>query len=409
METLFNPYHTDKWSSRSEDPNRDKPFSFRWKSKYPEKYCHLKLPLVASEKAARAQELVLINAMLEANGTNKWISYSRRREWYAKQKMSFGYHVIVGAVDSLTAHGWLENEIAPSGSAVGRQSRFRAKPSLIEALTPPPPIIEIPGELIRLRDAYKLPIDYRRTAATEKMRRELQAINEGLRATGLSLNVPGVEAVGSMVSFDDYSVNLARRDLSRIFNLDFGRGGRHSGGWWQNCSKRLAHRSSIKMNGTTTVEEDYSQLHPLLLYKMCGKVLDTDAYTLDNYERDLCKRAFNILLCAKNENHAQSAIANAIGEAKGLGKEGIFDQKCHSEARTLINALNLKHKPVAECFYNGIGLKLQKTDSDIANHVLLKLQGKGIVALPIYDSFIVERQNQQVLKEVMAEAFCAIS
>jgi hypothetical protein len=64
--------------------------------------------------------------------------------------------------------------------------------------------------------------------------------------------------------------------LYRIFNRDdFRLGGRFYGPWWQNIEK--AKRRGILIAGSQTVERDYRQLHPRLLYAMAGRVLDGDA------------------------------------------------------------------------------------------------------------------------------------
>jgi hypothetical protein len=41
----------------------------------------------------------------------------------------------------------------------------------------------------------------------------------------------------------------------------------------------------------------------------------------------------------------------------------------------------------------------------MAESVQLKLIGRGIVGLPIHDSFIVEKRHADVLKEIMDEVF----
>ncbi len=46
-----------------------------------------------------------------------------------------------------------------------------------------------------------------------------------------------------------------------------------------------------------------------------------------------------------------------------------------------------------------------RLDSDMAESVQLRLIGRGIVSLPIHDSFIVEERHAGVLKEIMDEVF----
>jgi hypothetical protein len=62
-------------------------------------------------------------------------------------------------------------------------------------------------------------------------------------------------------------INLSNRTLRRVFNRgSFEMGGRFYGGWWQNIPS--AYRSVITINGYRTVEADYSQFHPNILYHL---------------------------------------------------------------------------------------------------------------------------------------------
>src|SRR5262249_44400353 len=60
---------------------------------------------------------------------------------------------------------------------------------------------------------------------------------------------------------------------------------------------------------------------------------------------------------------------------------------------------------IADSFGTGAGLRLMRIDSYMAESVQLKLIGRGIVGLPIHDSFIVEERHAGVLKEIMDEVF----
>ena len=63
--------------------------------------------------------------------------------------------------------------------------------------------------------------------------------------------------------------------------------------------------------------------------------------------------------------------------------------------------LRAMHPLLAGYFRTGEGLRNQRLDSDIAIDVITDLRVKGILALPIYDSFIVNEQHKGILRDSM--------
>jgi hypothetical protein len=172
----------------------------------------------------------------------------------------------------------------------------------------------------------------------------------------------------------------------------FDLGGRFYGAWWQNI--KGADRGSIGVGGSRSVELDYSQLHPRLLYAIAGKLTDGDAYEIEGWNRPLVKEAMNTLVNADDELSAMQSIARSIGG------NGAFDR-----TRTLVDQIKAKHSGIADSFGTGAGLRLMRLDSDMAESVQLKLIGRGVVGLPIHDSFIVEERHAGILEEIMDEVF----
>jgi hypothetical protein len=125
---------------------------------------------------------------------------------------------------------------------------------------------------------------------------------------------------------------------------------------------------------------------------LAGKNLRGDAYTLDGWERSLAKTATNTLINARNELSALRSIA------QGIGGKGAYDV-----GRSLIAEIKAKHAEVAEHFGNSKGLELMRIDSDMAESVMLKLIQRGIVPLPVHDSFLVEERHAGVLDDIMTE------
>lgn len=60
------------------------------------------------------------------------------------------------------------------------------------------------------------------------------------------------------------------------------------------------------------------------------------------------------------------------------------------------DALQNTHPKLAEHIAAGVGLELQKLDSDIAEEVILRLTREGIHCLPVHDSLIVISPSRKV-------------
>jgi hypothetical protein len=64
-----------------------------------------------------------------------------------------------------------------------------------------------------------------------------------------------------------------------------------------------------------------------------------------------------------------------------------------------------KHQPIAKYIRSGIGLELQKTDSEIAEDVMLTMMKKDYLVLSIHDSFITYSGLGELLTEVMKNSY----
>jgi len=209
----------------------------------------------------------------------------------------------------------------------------------------------------------------------------------GIEGTGMPQGSPG---------------DLTPRTLFRIFNDgSWERGGRLYGGYWQCISEES--RRAITIDGELTIELDFHHLHPRFLYLEQGSDFTEDAYEVriagQLVNRDLCKTTLNRLL---NGSSGERRLASRK-EDRELLPPGV----------TLLQveeALREKHVAIAQHFGTGVGLRLQRTDSDIAMDVLTGLScGRDIVVLPVHDSFIVQERHRDDLREAMTKALWAHS
>lgn len=375
--------------------SRDKPLSFHWKADYAALADVLDLPSCRSGRGETAMASIVFDAALTARADpGRRISYSRRKAFYAAagryHGTGYGYDSVVQAVDALVEAGHLvEHDRVKGGRATGWQSSFRPADHLADAVLPKAE--RHIGELVRLKDREDRLVAYRDTERTMRDRRFLEAVNERIAAADIRLDAPGAVLDGHVLRFGRHAVYPDMKTLYRVFNGGWTLGGRMYGGWWQQV--RSDDRQHFTIDGGATCEEDYQQLHPRLLYAMAGCRLDGDAYTLDGWDRKLCKRAFNIIVNAKSYHAARGALLSYVHD----------DER---QAAALIREMKRRHAPVARHFHSGIGIRLQYLDSEMAKAVLTELTvKKGIAVLPIHDGFVVREEHRQDLLAAMEAAF----
>ncbi len=232
-------------------------------------------------------------------------------------------------------------------------------------------------ELIYLKEAKKdrrykaKSIDYEDTPQTEFYRRRLGKINDLLERTEVTLN----------------GVPQHDKFLRQIFTCgSFNCGGRAFGGFWQSTSKQ--DRKKIQINGEPVIELDYGQINPMIAYgKADLEPPEGDLYTVPGFEehRDEIKTLLNCMFWADKP---------ITRWPKGLKIKGY-------SVREVTTAIEKHHLQIRDKFYCGHGHSLQHTESSILLAVLDELREKGIPALPIHDSVIIQEQYKGMTLEVM--------
>jgi hypothetical protein len=219
----------------------------------------------------------------------------------------------------------------------------------------------------------------------------------------------------------------SRSYLRRIFargDLRLRYGGRfHARSISGNSHQRLrkTERKTITIDGVPTVELDFSCLHPRMLYATKGIQYDLDVYREvfdDGEARSLVKTLVNADLNAPPGKSALRGVANKVRKIRNRiwsGKrEKISDKnlallrayETHgSRGRELLDRFRQVHGPLTEFLGTGIGLELQRTESDIIMDVMMHFTEQGIVCLPVHDSVIIAAQHADELLEAMQEAY----
>ena len=101
---------------------------------------------------------------------------------------------------------------------------------------------------------------------------------------------------------------------------------------------------------------------------------------------------------------ALNAMLNAT---KPLNRppRGFRKSECNCSWKDLCEAILKKYKPIADKFFTGQGLRLQRIDSDIAEYVMLHFAKHDMPILPLHDSFLIRSVYEEPLKQIMQEAF----
>lgn len=378
--------------------HRDRPLSFRWKANYKSLSAILELPRCSSRRAEKAMASIVYDAALAAKEMPfQRTSYSRRKEFYSQagryHGTEYGYRTVVDSVDALVEAGLLveHDKRQPKSNGDGIQSSYLPAPFLAD-LDLPEADCKV-GELMRLKNKQGKLVSYRETDRIARERAFLEKLNKHISEADIHLNA-GVRD-GRMIRFPGHAVYPDFNELYRVFNGGWNLGGRFYGAWWQQV--RSGDRKEFLIDGAPTCELDFEMLHPRLVYALSGHALEGDAYTIDGWDRKVCKRAFNILLNAGSYQSAVGAIQPHVGGGEAVAKQ-------------LVKDIKQKHGRIKGYFHSGAGLRLQNVDAEIARHVLREMTIKnGIAALPIHDSFIVRQDHEEKLMEEMDKAYSRVT
>jgi hypothetical protein len=340
-----------------------------------------------------------------------FVGYSRNRNSYGEGKRYNKLFIkpdnLLKVVDVLEENGYL---ISKTGfkdrrTGIGFQSRMRATEKLIELiektfLITPEMIGRLPEELIELRNGDKDSIGYDDDDDTIRMRGVLERYNKLLEETYIDVHFTEEDYSNDLV------VNLSNKTVKRIFNKSsFELGGRYYGGWWQNIPSEL--RRYIVIGEHPAVEIDYSGQHIYLLYALKGinfTDLHKEPYIVPKDNDPDGKRPFLklILLCAincKSERGCITAVENQIED----NPEDF--PKVLPDVKKLYHEFKEYHSDIQEYFDSGIGLKLQKMDSDIAEEVIDIMTRENMPVLVVHDSFVCRNIDADFLTEVMKKVY----
>jgi hypothetical protein len=226
-------------------------------------------------------------------------------------------------------------------------------------------------------------IKYPETELTTQYRDEMEQINAFLSDADICYQ-------------GEKDIDDSRVELKRIFNnSSFEQGARLYGGFW--ISMKSIDLRDITIDDEWVIALDYGQMAIRLAYSLAKAPIHfKDAYILDrktDSAREVIKKLMNIML-----NAPTTKAWAAPKRLSAMQKDSDFQ-------RNLILEIKEFHKPIAHLFGGQYGMKFMFLESEILIDVLLELNSKGIVALPIHDCILVKESAQKTAKEVMLRVF----
>jgi hypothetical protein len=332
-----------------------------------------------------------------------WIFYSRDNDHYAETgryvPKFYRRKVMVDAVDRLEDAGLIvHQQTRPCPRALYR-SRIRPTDSLrarICGLAAAATVFS-PREIIVLRGADGQLLQYRETASTCAMRRDVMAQNAFLERFNITVRHPEAryDAQGLLV-IGDLRLNPGRNAYHRVFNGRFTRGGRWFGPWWQSVPSRI--RQGISINGEPTCEPDIRGCHMRLLCARAGVDLGAgDPYAGLDLPRDEVKLAINIMLNARNWPSARGALVSELSTRHGPSA-GI-------QADLIRKAVRIRFPALEPFWTTGYGLILQNIDATVCMRLQRRLRDESVPSLSIHDSYVVPKSADDRTVALMEEEF----
>jgi hypothetical protein len=155
----------------------------------------------------------------------------------------------------------------------------------------------------------------------------------------------------------------------------------------------------MTMNGDQVVELDFSGMHVALAYSRCGATLDGDPYEIPGFTRQQAKLG---LLTAFNATSLPAAIASLTDARKG--KRVIASRK---EAARLLEALKVRHAPIASMLCSDAGMTLMNLDARVMLSAVDHLIARGIPCIPVHDSIVVPLQYEGEAREALYYGWCS--
>jgi hypothetical protein len=363
----------------------------------------------------------------------RWTSYSRGHSWYSTRRKvgyPFTYVATLAAVDLLVAYGWIDELRAAQDDhlVTQMQSSFRPTQKLLDlAANTNAKVIyfetERPTLIVRDKKGNDIPIQNTRQAV--EMQRAMDRRNEFFKNVSIELKSERIRQVNGVIIVDDRHIILTTPYLTLTQICSRGTLSLHRRlyTWVQNLPSSL--RSELLINREETIELDYRSMHPRMLYALRGIDLDPDfdPYDLEGYPRQVGKLAMLVGVSSRSLGQAIGHLiamkdlrdehGNIVPDENGDAirvrrvqfRDGTRWEYSKAETRRILLLLKKRNPAIADLFCSDAGIHLMTQDSRIACEIVDALMSRGIVCIPIHDSFIVQKRHEADLKAEMDAAW----
>ena len=280
--------------------------------------------------------------------------------------------------------------------------------------------------LLRSNKKGKELVDYKDTKYSNWLREELSIYNQLLSDTEVLLASKDkkTDAIHIIDEFYDDDLILHRKfidygkDDSGGVKLNYG--GRMYGRW---CNLSSHQRKMLMLNGDETIELDLEASTVNAMYKNVSdiKYQEGDPYKLSIdgglIPRHIVKQASTIMLSTSSIRAATSALMNHYTprldewvkdkrskENKEKAKEYVAIASVIKPS-VIMKAFLQKHIYIKEFYLKGkkMGDYVACMESDRVFEIIRQLTEKSIPVLTVYDAFIVQKQYEDIVLNLMAE------
>ena len=368
------------------------------------------------EEACRC---IVANVIL-AHWQGARIHYSRDNNFYAASRAGapswFSRSAIACAVDQLKARELIEEWRTDPSPCARYRSRLGATPKLLETIgldnvsdlawrDTPPVILRCRADR-RVLDPNAV-LNEPELAELGAIARDVEAQNQFLSAFEVTLEQDVAEVLPTgFIKAGGVYLNPHARSYYRVFNGDLRHGGRWYGPFWQNVPSSL--RPKLLINREPTLELDFASCQLRLMYALVGlpdplhsqiRTSDPtfDLYSIEGLDRDVVKLGVLIMANAGSVRSARKALA-----AKLISEP---PENRLPEAARILTAVESHFPELAPLWYSGVGLRLQRADSDLCEQIQREMRAQGLPTLSVHDSFISWRRAEQELRAAMQKAF----
>ncbi|NRQ24560.1 hypothetical protein XMM312_002279 [Marinobacterium sp. xm-m-312] len=224
--------------------------------------------------------------------------------------------------------------------------------------------------------------------------------NKRLKRLKIDIAYPDYATYLASWNFKDGSSKLTGmigNQLFRSFSEQDGSGGRLWGHWVQRCPKVI--RPHLTFDRQPVYEGDYASMQMTLMYALKG--IEKPSGDLYDISDDIRRYWMKTILTKTIGSSSRTQAIGAIRKEMKVGSPDLM-----SEAEDLYEMFWNYHAVVRDLLFNGGAWKrLQLIESEIALEVIAMLLERGIVTIPLHDSFIVKEKFADDLDEIMPLAY----